>query len=54
MNETDLETQEVLNILRTHSCLMNRMQAKITASGWVVIESVVKFKILGMTLINSS
>jgi len=29
-NDTALESQEVLKILSTYSCLMNRMQAKIT------------------------
>jgi len=36
-NETALEAQEVLRILRMYSCLVNRMQAKITISRWVVI-----------------
>ena len=36
----------------SYSCLVNRMQAKITASRWVVIESVAKFKYLGMTPTN--
>jgi hypothetical protein len=29
-NDTALESQEVLKILSTYSCLINRMQAKIT------------------------
>jgi len=33
---------------------MNRMQAKIAISRWVVIENLAEFKILGMTLANSS
>jgi hypothetical protein len=35
--EITLEAQEVLKILSMYSCLVKRMEAKITTSSWVVI-----------------